>query len=101
MSAERAPSLTPRRPALLGALAPAEAARGARCAAKAAELDALHGALAEAERARLQETSLLEAKRAEVTAATAALAPLAEVNLDLHMASYVQSQRQGIQLSIA
>jgi len=90
-----------RRPPLLGALAPAEAARSARCAAKAAELDALGAALAEAERARLSETAALEAKRAEVTAAAVALAPLAEVNQDLHMASYVQSLRQGVELHMS
>ena len=93
-------SLYARRPALLGALAPADAARGARCAAKAAELDALHAALAEAEASRLTETSLLEAKRAELTAAAVALAPLAEANGELHMAAYVQSLRGGVQLRL-
>ncbi len=85
------------RPAV-SAAAPADAARAARCGAKAAELAALHAAVAEAERRRCSESALLEQRRAEVTAAAAALAPLAEANTGLHLASFVQSCRQGVLL---
>ena len=55
-------------------MSPEEAARGARCAAKAAELERLHGELAEAERCRLEETHALETLRLAVRAEVTALA---------------------------
>lgn len=58
------------------ALAPEAAARAARCAAKQAELERLHGELAAAERERAEEAGALEEARHAVKAQVAALAAL-------------------------
>jgi uncharacterized protein with PhoU and TrkA domain len=77
-------------------VSPEDAARAARVAAKEAEEGALHAARAAAEAERIAEVTLLEDARARVAAAADALAPLAEANMGLHMASFVQSWRQGV-----
>ena len=58
------------------AVSPEDAARAARCAAKAAEVERLHVELAAAERERLAELAALEADRLALRAEVAALAAL-------------------------
>ena len=73
-----------------------EAARAARCAAKAAELAALQRAVAEAEGARSREGALLETARAQLAAATEALAAVVGTNGELHLAAHVRTRRHVV-----
>ena len=76
-------------------MSPEDAARAARCAAKAAEVERLHAELAESERVRLQETVALEETRLrvqqEVTALAGALS--SEEHEGLSMAAHVSASR--------